>query len=774
MNHPVNKKKLAGFVIGFLLLLSLVWPVPRGIIEAESTRTTTVWGSNGATLREFQSDGRGEPIHLEQLPPFIAQALVATEDRRFFKHVGVDPFALLESARLNLQHGEIRRGGSTITMQVARSIRQSRTRGFIDKLLESHLAVRLEMYFSKEELLGLWLSRVSFGNQTFGLEAASEFYYSKSARDLTLDEAALLIGLPQRPSHLNPLRYPDHALARRQVVLNSMLESGFLDNTTHSRASLLPARLNPSQAEFLAPHLAERLVSQDFASARPLQGVQSTINKRLQRAVEGYAREHVEALGDLGVGNISAIVIDNLTGEVLAYLGSADYWNQESEGMNDGVTMLRQPGSTLKPFLYGYAIQHDGFSTATILQDTPLQIVGISGAFSPENYDKKYHGPVSVRRALACSYNVPAVRVAQEIGVGNFWHALRNVGFESLTRSPDKYGVGLALGNGEVRLQDLARAYTALARGGTSVDPVFYKNYVTTSGDTVHAPQATIRKTWITPETAFAITDILADAEARAPAFGRGGPLELPFPVAVKTGTSKDYRDNWAVGYTPLHTVAVWAGNFDGSPMRQVSGVAGAGQLLHAIFLELGTGGRFIAPAGVEYRHVCSDSGLKPHSFCPTVERRPFARKSPEQSVCNTHRRLAGPYKKNPLVERVTPKEFQAWLRDAGASVVYSDSTLSVRIDQPTSGSRYYIDPVLRPEFQQARLRATVTSTPDSIAWFKDGTRLHGMDLDGFWTLESGSHKFTLVGYKDGIRYDSEPVLIHVHSAQQEPLSVSP
>ena len=759
-----QRKYFRRLLVGFLSIgiLSFLWPVDSEIASSRSVDTVNITDKDGVTLRLASPDGIGINADIEQLPPFVIQALIATEDKRFHSHFGIDPLAIVESMRINVSRGEVVRGASTISMQVARSLLRSQNRGWFSKIRETHLAVRLEVWFSKPQILSLWLSRVPFGNQTFGIDAASQYYFGKAARNLALDEAALLVGLPQGPSRLNPLRYPDRALTRRSTVLAAMVEQGYLDSAEASFANDLPIRLNPTAQNFYAPHLSERVMEESMTLGIAPVEIRTTIDGTLQRAIEAYAKQHVESLKGRNVGTISAIVLDNFTGHVLAYLGSADYFDFEALGMNDGIKMRRQPGSALKPFLYGYAMQSAGYTTSTILQDTPLQIVSESGAFSPDNYDKKFHGAVSLRRALACSYNVPAVRVAQDLGVHTFWHVLRGLQFTSLKEIPDRYGVGLALGNGEVQLWELARAYSSLARGGSIIEPTTIKWVSSASADTLRFDKAQISSTWMTPATTYLISDILSDNEARAPAFGRNGPLEFSFPVAVKTGTSKDYRDNWAIGYTTQHTVAVWAGNFDGEPMQQVSGVTGAGQLLQSIFLQLGSGGPFIAPAKIEMRHVCSASGMRPHGYCPTIELRPFELASEPEPFCDTHE-----------FARKTPSQLaggsllEKGLRNHAAQLipahVQSDDQF-LRIEYPQNGTRFFIDPVLRPAYQATRLAAQTEFDPDSLRWTVNGapTRLAGKSP--FWQLSKGEHTITVTANDGGRGVYRDSVVVRVIS----------
>ncbi|GIV61157.1 MAG: penicillin-binding protein 1A [Rhodothermaceae bacterium] len=754
---------------GVLLILgvSLLWPPPVSHPGDVPSASLLVTDRYGGVLRELRPWGRSRPVTLADVSPHVVPALLATEDRRFYQHVGVDPVAVVRAAWDNARTGRIVRGASTLTMQVARLLRGRPERTWANKLAEAHLALRLEVYLSKADLLTLWLNRAPFGNGITGIEAAARTYFGKSARDLTVAEAAYLVGLPQRPADLDPYRHPDRARARQRYVLLAMEREGLLSPEERRQLASLPVRLADPPEPFRAPHLVERLartVSGDVVEVR------TTIDPDVQARVEALARGHLDRLGDLGVGNTAAVVLDNRTGEVLAYLGSVDFWDAHAGGQNDGVRMLRQPGSALKPFTYARALASGRYTPASILPDIETPVLEAGGAFQPENYDRRYHGPVPLRQALACSYNVPAVRLARELGPPAVLDALHEAGFTSLDRPPEHYGVGLTLGNGEVRLIELARAYAGLARGGT-LPPLRTERWRrTASGDTLYPFVPPPAPMGIDPRVAFLITDILADPEARAPAFGRGGPLELPFPCAVKTGTSKDYRDNWAVGYTPRHTVAVWSGNFDGSPMRWVSGVTGAGPLLKAIFLELGSGGSFTPPGGLVRDTVCAASGSRPARACPARRTEWFLAGTAPRDTCQVHRRVRLDRRSGLLADAGTPPEavdtrlftvypplFHPWMRanhlpfpprwttdDRPAARTDAPATDRLLIQYPEDGMTYQIDPVLQAAFQQLHLKGAAETGLLDVHWRVDGTRLPGDYRTAAWPLTPGRHAFTL------------------------------
>ena len=772
----IKKPGIAGALLLGVFAASLAWPVD--VRQEAAVVSTRITDRDGRLLREVRDGGRGRPVDLDALPSSVVDALVATEDRRFYRHPGIDPLALVRAAWTNMEAGRVVSGGSTVTMQVARVLRGRQARTLPAKLAEMHLALRLELRLSKEEILALWLERVPFGNATYGIEAAARLYFGKAAQDLSTAEAAFLVGLPQSPSRYNPFRQGARAKARQGRVLQAMERAGRLTSAQRRRLERTSVDLARPEVSFQAPHLTSALAASLPPKGRPAE-VRTTINGALQRRIEAIVRGHLAGLHDASVTNAAALVLDNATGAVLAYVGSADFWDAQAGGQNDGVRMRRQPGSALKPFTYAHVLATSRYTTASILPDLPLQVPEAGGAFSPENYDKRYHGPVPLRQALASSYNVPAVQVAREIGPAALLETLHRSGFASLDRPAQHYGVGLTLGSGEVTLGELARAYAALARGGTRPDVHVERWRRTASGDTLDVRLEKPAPTGISPQVAYLITDVLGDAEARAPGFGRGGPLELPFPCAAKTGTSKDYRDNWTAGYTPRYTVAVWVGNFDGSPMRWVSGVSGAGPIFHAIMRALGPSGDFVRPEGLVEKTICPGSGRPPGSFCPSRQRRLFLDGTAPADSCDVHRRVRLDGRTGLLASEATPPEaveektfavyppaYHAWMREHGwplpptakgadvrdASADAPDVTGRLRVDYPASGTAFRVDPVLRSAYQKIHLRGSATSDLVDVHWRIDGERLAGDYRQATWPLKPGRHRVELWAVDEGGR----------------------
>lgn len=790
----------SGGVALVLGLCSLLWPLPPSATPQAHRSTLNLTARDHTLLRSVRPEGRSTPISVRTLPESVRKALVATEDQRFFFHPGIDPIALMRALWSNWTHGAIVSGGSTITMQVARLLREDPPRTLWQKLIEMHLALRLELRYSKSEILSLWLNRVSFGNRAHGIEAAAQLYFDKSARDLTRPEAAYLIGLPRSPSRYNPFRHPERAKQRQRHVLRAMQMNGDLTAAERDRLSSVDLDLNDPAPVFRAPHLTRWVLQHRIDTAdSTLAEVRTTLDPDLQAEVADLVTSHVELFDSETLTNATAVVLDNRTGAVRAYVGSADFWDAQHGGQNDGVRMLRQPGSTMKPFTYAHALASRRYTPASILPDIELNLPEESGAFTPTNYDDTYHGPTPLRTALASSFNVPAVRLAREFGPAALLRTLHQFGFTSLDRDPSYYGVGLTLGNGEVQLIELARAYAGLARGGT-LPPVHAVRWTrTVDHDTTVARVPAPQRTGISPAVSYLITHTLNDPNARAPGFGRGGPLELPFPTAVKTGTSKDYRDNWTVGYTPRHTVAVWAGNFDGTPMDGMSGVAGAAPLFHSIMRTVGGSGSFERPPGVQSARICPASGKRPKRICPAPHRIPFLKGTAPTDTGTVHRRIAIDKRTGRRARPTTnathikkklftvyPERYHNWMRahdvplppPASQSPSTPTSPVSesdrLRVQHPTSGSRYHINPVLRRDYQRLSLKGIAPDDVDNVHWVVDGNR-HASGLQNVtWALKPGAHRIALRGQRDGRRVQSPPVEIHVVGPEQSQSSTSP
>ena len=629
--------------LGFILILvgvSLYIPFPRKVLEPNSIVSLRILDRNGYLSREVLSDeeGRGRWISFQEISKNIISATLAAEDSRFYEHSGIDIRAISRAIIQNIQARRVISGGSTLTQQVIKNIYHF-PRNWFWKIVEIWYALRLETSLSKDEIITQYLNRIPYGNQTFGVNAASRFYFDKPPSHLSLAEAAFLAGLPRGPSIYNPYRHFLRAQKRQREVLQRMLNKGMITQEEYKRAFKEPLNLVAPEIAFRAPHFCDFVLSKiPLKKRQNISLIRTTLDFQLQKDVEVLLKNYVKFLKKWDVTNAAALIMDNKEGEILSFVGSADFFNSSHSGQVDGVVSLRQPGSALKPFTYALALEQR-MTPATLIADTEIHIQTKEIDYIPRNYDGKFHGLVRLREALACSYNVPAIKVLEKIGVEPLLQRLKRLGFKSLNKGADYYGLGLTLGDGEVTLLELTRAYSTLAGGGVFKKEKTLLEIKDNQKRTKTFPEFHSIHVF-SPQVSYIITNILADRDARIPAFGENSCLSLPFSCAVKTGTSGNFRDNWTVGYTPYYTVGVWVGNFDGKPMQNVSGVSGAGPLFRDIMLLLERRDRernlnFTIPEGLTEVYICPRSGMLVGSSCPGKIKEIFIKGTEPKEVCN-------------------------------------------------------------------------------------------------------------------------------------------
>lgn len=738
----------------------------------ESTR---LLDRNGQLLRELPAaHGRfARWVDLTEVSPHILAATLFSEDRRFFEHGGVDPRAVARAASDNTTSLRVVSGASTITMQLVRML-EPRERGLTAKVLESWDALRLEETIDKDTILLHYLNRVPYGHGAIGVESASRLFFGKPARAVSLAEAALLAVLPRSPEGYSPYRHLDRAKSRQEVLLEAMAAHGVVSASDASAAIAEPLTLVPWSTPFHAPHFTTWIATAQCPSQSG-GAITTTLDLELQHAVERHVTERLVALRGRDATNAAVLVVDNETGEILAWVGSGDFDNASHDGQVDGVLAQRQPGSTLKPFTYALAIE-SGRTAATIIPDIRTRYAMTDGrSFVPRNYDQRLHGPVRLREALASSLNVAAIRVASWVGSGPLLSRLRRLGFDQLLRDARHYGLGLTVGNGEVSLLELVGAFVTLARGGYRTPLVALR-----PGSPPEGPPERV----LDSGASWLVTHILSDAMARIRGFGLATPFNFPFPVAVKTGTSNNWRDNWTVGYTPQVTVGVWVGNFDGRPMRQSSGSSGAGPLFRDAMLSAMRGREprvFRRPERrVERVPICPVSGRRPGPHCPHRYTEVFLGDSSPVGTCDYHREiaidrrnglLAGPGCPSEHTRSqafvVYPPEYAEWAAGQGlarpptehspfcgppasptaaASAVVARAA-GPRLLSPSPGGRYLIDPSFSRRYQALPLKAVVPPDAQDVVWMVDGKPFATVDWPyrSLWALAEGEHTFQVV-----------------------------
>jgi len=645
--------------------------------KASTFETTRIYDRNGNLLYEIldPNAGRRTFTTLDKISPYVVAATIATEDKSFYRHPGFDWTAIVRAFWQNFQGKETVSGASTITQQLARylflSPEERSEQTYIRKVREALLAAEITRRYTKDQILEIYLNEFYYGNFAYGIEAASETYFNTSADDLDLAQASFLAGLPQAPSVYDVYHNREATRERQQQVLTLMYEASneegciFVSNSidrvcvdadtaVKSYTELENYEFNPPDVKMRYPHWVHyvRSILETQFDAQTIYrsgfSVYTTIDPGLQDAAEEMVKQQVDALQEYHATDGALVAIRPSTGEILAMVGSADFYDDAIAGqVNMATSLTRQPGSAIKPITYIAAFEK-GWTPATLIWDVPSEFPPSgdpndpSPPYKPVNYDGQFHGPVTVRTALANSYNIPAVKTLQFDGIyddpntpdeDGMISVARRMGITSLTR--DDYGLSLTLGGGEVSLLELTGAYSVIANRGNRIPPVAILRIIDHSGNIVYEYQNPPGVQVIRPEHAFLITSILSDNEARTPMFGPNSVLNLPFTAAVKTGTSNDYRDNWTLGYTSDIAVGVWVGNADYSAMGDISGVTGAApiwsQFMQSAIQQLmgGIPTPFAIPNGIVEKAICEVSGSEPSDWCPDQRLEYFAADQP-------------------------------------------------------------------------------------------------------------------------------------------------
>lgn len=678
------------FLVAFVIVAAGSWlvfqyfaiardlpPVDQLRANAAQFETTRILDRAGGVLYEIldPNAGRRTWLPLENISPNMIAATLATEDREFYNHPGFDPVAIARAFWQNYTSGEVVSGASTITQQLARTLllspEERSERTYERKAREIVLAAEITRRYSKDEILELYLNENNYGNLAYGVEAAAETYFGVNASELTLTQASFLAGLPQSPAVHDIFTNRDETLNRHKSVVLLMMETSQqksciqvnVENTNpvcFSEADAIRAvqeieayNFQIKQANMRYPHWVNYIRAQLEAQYDPQTiyrsgfNVYTTIDPAIQDQAQAMVSQQVTALAEHNAHNGALVAIQPSTGEILAMVGSPDFDDEDHAGQVNMAVSPRQPGSSIKPLTYVAAFEK-GWTPATLIWDVPTDFPPSGDPndtrepYQPVNYDGRFHGPVTVRSALANSYNIPAVKALQYIGVygeGGLVNFASRLGIDTLTRND--YGLALTLGGGEVTLLDMTSAFAAFANSGTQMPLVAITRITDYRGEVVYQHQPSAGQLVVRPEHAFLISSILSDNEARTPAFGPDSVLNLPFQVAAKTGTTNDFRDNWTMGYTPDLAVGVWIGNADYTPMENVTGLTGAAPAWSSFMqyaVPLLTGGSpsvFPVPASITEKVICSISGAEPSEFCSQQRSERFAANQPPLSKEN-------------------------------------------------------------------------------------------------------------------------------------------
>jgi len=609
------------FTIIFFFIPYQTWlwlsnlPNPQLLSLREIPVTTKIFDRNGFLLYEIYADQNRTPVTLDKIPKFLKEATIAIEDKDFYRHPGFSIKGIVRAIKEIILNRRLQ-GGSTITQQLVRSALLTPEPTLTRKLKEIILSFWAERIFSKDQILEMYFNQVPYGGTAWGVEAASQTYFGKSVKDLNLSESAFLAGLPASPSVYSPYGiHPELGMVRQKEVLRKMVEEGYITKEQEAKASQEKLVFVPPKIKITAPHFVmyvKDILEKKYGSRLVSMGglrVFTSLDINLQEMAQEIVTAEVGKLTNLNVGNGAALITNPKTGEILAMVGSKDYSDRENEGNVNVALSLRQPGSAIKVVNYSLALEK-GFTAATFLDDSPTTFY-IAGQppYTPVNYDGRFHGKITLRSALANSYNVPAVKVLNQLGVKAMIDQGRKMGITSW-KDESNFGLSLTLGGGEVTMLDMARVYGTLANKGLKQELVPILKIVDYKGQILEETKTKQGLPVISPGTAFILSDILADNLARSPAFGPNSLLNIPGKtVSVKTGTSNNLRDNWAIGYTPSYVVVVWVGNNDNKPMNWVaSGVTGATPIWHNIMKNLLKEKQdepFLPPEGIIKAEVC-------------------------------------------------------------------------------------------------------------------------------------------------------------------------
>jgi len=631
---------LGGMVLSvILLMILLVWfskdlPTPTSVVRREGF-ASRIYDRNGELLYDVYKDAKRTPVVWEDIPEYLKQATVAVEDKDFYKHQGFDPLTPFRIIKNVFYFGKIT-GGSTLTQQLSRNVLLSTERTVTRKIRELILSIQIEAKYSKDEILLMYLNEAPYGGASWGVGSAVEQYFGKSVKDLNLAESAILAGLPQLPSVYSPFsKTPTAYVDRSRHVLNRMVEDGYIsqDLMDQTMEVVKGYEFKDGRTTIAAPHFVlwvKEVLSEKYGEEVVEGGglqITTSLDLEMQKEAEKIVGEEIDKAESMGISNGAALVVDPVTGQVLAMVGSRDYFSDKTDGKFNVVTQsLRQPGSAIKPITYLTAIRK-GWTASSLIMDAPVVFPGGPGQkdYAPNNYNGKFNGPMSLKEALGNSINTTAVKMLANVGLKNMLQQAYDMGLNTLEPNSEnmkRFGLAVTLGGAEVKMTEMAAAYSSFANGGKKVELTGVLKVEDRNGRVLEEFKQIEGRQVMSPQEAFIISEILMDNSARQLTFGAVNGLIIPnYQVAVKTGTTNDKRDNWAIGWTPNLLTLSWVGNNDNSEMGRVaSGVSGATPIWRRIMVE-GIKGRpkqdFPIPDKIVNIEVDAVSGYPAHDGFP-------------------------------------------------------------------------------------------------------------------------------------------------------------
>lgn len=813
------------FILLSLIIHTLFVDLPSldRLTENLVVPSTKILARDGRLLYEINDPAglRHTTLPLKEIPKACQQATVAVEDAGFYSHPGVEVSGIIRAFWINLTGGEVLSGGSTITQQVARNMlldpQEKAQRTYVRKLRESILAWRLSQAYSKDQILELYLNQTYYGHLAHGVESASQAYFGKHARDLDLAECAMLAGIPQAPALFDPLTSPNAAKEKQIIVLDLMLKNKMISEAESKIAKDESLQYASTPFPIAAPHFVFyvwSLLEQQYPPDILYSGltVTTTIDLDLTRTAHEIINRRLKILAEdndsapHGATDSALVAVDPHSGQILAMVGSPDYFDQKNSGAVNMAFAPRQPGSAIKPITYAAAFDPSLCSSppskmgerlgegacpwtpATMILDVHTSFVTKEGlSYVPLNYDRNFHGPVSARDALGGSLNVPAVKALDHVGLNNMISLATRMGITTLNNA-DRFGLALTLGGGEVRLIELTSAFGVFAAGGVRAPTAAILKITNARGDLIYQWTQPSSERILDERISYLITDVLSDNNARLATFGPNSVLQIGRPAAVKTGTTTDYRDNWTVGYTPELVTGVWVGNANNAPMINISGVAGAGPIWHEFMRAVLLGkpeSKFDQPNGLARVEVCALSGLLPTEYCPHKRVEIFIEGTQPTARDNFYQPFKVDAATGALADSntppdrivtqvflVLPPEAQEWAKEKGIPQLPTSNVQSPReasnlkITSPDDRTIYKISPRLPLSNQQVSFTAVSGKAFKEVSFVLDGVviaTVRESPHQTFWQLAEGKHTLKAVGVtKEGERVESQTVTFEV------------
>ena len=712
-------------------------PFSKEELQKNESRVLKIYDRNNILLANLFPEYGGfyKEVKYSNLPQNLIEAVISAEDKNFFKHKGIDYKAILRAFISNLLNRKIVSGGSTITQQLSKSIIH-RERNYINKFYEALDSIRLEKNLTKEEILTEYLNRIFFGNNCYGIGAAAELYFKKEVKDLNINESVILASIIKSGTKFNPYKYEERLHLRKIYVLGQMKNNNYIKEEEYNNYINENTTIYTNREKNIlkAPHFVMYIKdSLDKLKYSNITEVKTTLDYKMQKEASLVISNASQSLHSFNVRNISCVILNAKTGEVLSMIGSMDYFDKETDGSVNGAIALRQPGSALKPFLYAYLFDK-GESPASVIGDIKTYINSPGGDYIPENFDRKYRGPVTIRDALANSLNIPAVRWLSKYSLKDFQNILLKSGLRSIDKNPDYYGYSLVLGSAEVRLIDLSSAYTIFPNSGIFINHYSAVSLKKENGEIFYFPKKSYtHKRVISEESAYLINKILSDRNARMGSFRSYRGLVYPFSIAIKTGTSKGSRDAWAIGYTKDYIVGLWLGDFKGSEMINITGGNGAVPILYDLFSMLNKSQKetkWDKPKDIIEREICLISGKLRGEFCKETRLEEFSIFNVPKEECDVHNLYIKRNSDGSIDKKVflnLPSEYNDWIKERQiekpnsewikAENTYAYNNLSqinnfnsinnqnkinerISITSPTDNSVYKIDSTLPLEYQ--------------------------------------------------------------------------